>query len=92
MKTRIKYFLLLGIACSLIHFHLVVFLSQRRPLASFAGWALTIPANLLWGMPLARSYSLLLFVANSLLWGFCLGGVIFWLRLRHAQRPTIRFS
>src|ERR1017187_5080214 len=104
MKVRITVFLLLGIACTLVHFHLLLFFSPNngiplaalRPPPSFAAvsllWVLTLPSNFLmissWVMS-DPTYLRLLFIANSLLWGFCLGAVIFWLRLRYARRRTI---
>jgi hypothetical protein len=98
VKARISFFLLLGIACSLVHFHLrlllLLWLSPTTPHLSIL-WeivrTLASPAIFLetssWGM----SHSMILFIANSLLWGFCLGALIFWLRWRHVRSPTIRF-
>jgi hypothetical protein len=79
MKARITFFFLLGIACALVHFDLIVlflpFMGTQLSLPqSFSAvslpWVLTLPSNLLMTSSWDKSdliHFWLLLIANSLL-------------------------
>jgi hypothetical protein len=95
MKARITFFFLLGIACSLAHFELVLMVMGNWH-HQYLWQVLTVPVifcqSTLWGGLFSPPYGVLAYIVNSLLWGFCLAAIILWLRLLWARRPSIRFS
>jgi hypothetical protein len=94
MKARITFFFLLGIGCSLAHFELVLMAEGTGDRYYQYLWqALTAPVifcqSTFWAGLYSQPYAVLAYIFNSLLWGFCLAAVIFWLRLLWARRPSI---
>ena len=93
MKRRITFFLFVTLAASLAHFLVVVALSE----VVLGGGApsflvpvlrmLTAPTNFLltssFGHTLSPLPLQILCIANSLLWGLAIAGVILWRRLRY---------
>ena len=110
IRNRAVFFVPYGTVFSLGHMVLLTYLSAGGiPLTqllwphSFAAGSpalgvLTTPANFLlassWFWSLPPISSTLLLTANSLLWGFCFGAIIFWWRLRHEMSKcrTMRFT
>jgi len=83
------FFLLLGIACSLAHFELMLMAEG----ASGRLWrVLTAPVLILGRIVYIQPYAVLTYIANSLLWGFCIAAIVFWLRSHLARCSSVRFS
>ena len=95
MKRRITFFLLVTLAASLAHYLIVLGLTQVVVYGTGAAsalfvpvlWLLTAPMNFLlsssFGHTLSPTPLQVLFTANSLLWGFAVGAIILWRRLRY---------